>query len=380
MKINMKHPPSVLNRSFKKRQGTSREFVLKLKNFRSGSVPEKKVIDFTRGFAVMIKARLSITQALDISIDRSDDENFKHILKVVSAKVNAGHSLADSLSAFPGVFKPLYIHLVEVGEASGVLDEVLFRLTEYMTKSFGFRKKIKMALVYPGVVLSVAAGAMIFMLVVMIPAFAEMYRDFDAELPTITLFVLGLSEWMTRFFWIQIMGILLVGTACYQLYRKPAIRYKADRLIFKLPFWGGILLNNVIVRFCQTLGTLIKSRITLLNALSIIHKSENNLLVKEALSNVLKAVKKGSSFGASLKNNRIFPSIVLQMISVGEETAELDKMLFHISDHFQTEVDLKVETLTSVIEPVLIVILGVILGFLIVAMYLPMFEMMNVIG
>lgn len=375
-------PPALTQSNRNKRsKGSETTFFQEAKEMiRLGSVPEKTVIDFTRGFAVMLKARLSITQALEIALQRTKDTKLRDVLQNVLKDVKGGKSLAMSMSAYPKVFDSLYIHLVEVGELSGVLDKVLLRLADYKSKRFTFKKKVKMALVYPGMVLGVAAGAILFLLLVIVPTFAEMYRDFDAELPELTMWVLSASQWISAYFWVVVMGVTAMGFGGYKLLENPSVRYKFDQVKLNIPFWGSIILNNIIVRFCQTLGTLLKSGIALVEALTIMAQSTTNLIVKNALQDVVRVVKKGGSLGGALKKNQVFPPIVLQMISVGEETAELDKMLFHLSDHFQAEVDIRVDTITSVIEPVLIVVLGIILGFLIIAMYLPMFELMNVMG
>lgn len=348
--------------------------------FPFGKVSDKIIIDFTRGLAVMLKARLSLIQALDTMISETTDSNFKSTLKRVRRDVKSGQSLADSLSKHPSIFDTFYIHLVEVGELAGVLDNILFRLADYKAKRHSIQQKVKMAMIYPGMVLGVATGAILFLLLVIVPTFAEMYRDFDAELPELTRYVLFVSNWVNEYFFIILVtGAALVWGTGYAL-RNKEVRYSIDKAKMNIPFFGELFLKTIVVRFCQTLGTLLQSGITLVEGLTILTQSSNNLLVKEATGNVLKAVKRGGSLGKALRKSRVFPPIVLQMITVGEETAELDEMLLHVSDHFREEMDLKVESMTSVIEPLLIITLGIILGFLIVAMYLPMFELMNVIG
>lgn len=343
-------------------------------------VSDKAVIDFTRGFAVMLKARLSLVQALDTAIQQETNAKFKKILKRVVQRVKEGQSLSASLSGYPGIFDMFYIHLVEVGELAGVLDEVLLRLAEFMSKRYTLKKKIKLALVYPGMVLGVALGAIMFLLLVIVPTFADMYRDFNAELPELTQLVLSLSNWFSGNFLLLTLATGLMALGGAHLLRKQNVRYLIDKIMLKLPLIGTLLQNNIIIRFCQTLGTLLKSGITMTDSLSIISSASGNLLIKKATKDILRSVKKGGSLGNAVKKSNIFPPIVLQMITVGEETAELDRMLLHVSDHFQEEVDLLVDSLASIIEPLLIIILGFILGFLIVAMYLPMFELTNVMG
>ncbi len=351
-----------------------------LSSFSLRSISEKNVIDFTRGFAVMLKARLSLIQALDTSIGQEENARFKEVLMDIRKNVRGGESLATSLSKHPDVFDTFYVNLVKVGELAGILGDVLLRLADYMLKRHTLKKKVKMAMLYPAMILGVAVSAILFLLLIIIPTFAEMYRDFDAELPELTQLVLSASQWLSNYFWLLLLVLIgMILTIKYVLQR-PKFRYKFDRIKLKVPFLGTLFTENIVARFCQTLGTLLKSGISLVEALSIIQKATKNLLVQDAIKGMLVTIKKGESLGEAMRKKNVFPPIVLQMISVGEETAELDRMLLHVADHFREEIDLKVENLTSIIEPTLIIILGIVLGFLIVAMYLPMFELMNVIG
>lgn len=345
-----------------------------------GSVPEKTVIDFTRGFAVMLNAKLSLVQALNTALEQEADTKFKVILKDVQVNVKRGVSLADSLSRHPKVFDTFYVHLVKVGEMAGILGEVLLRLADYKLKRYSLKKKVKMAMLYPGMILSVAVVAILFLLLVIVPTFADMYQDFDAELPELTQIVLSVSQWISDSLWILIIALISLVALLKYVLKKPQVRYQLDRLKLEIPFLGSIFKENIIIRFCQTLGTLLNSGITLIEGLTIIKKSTTNLLVQDAVGDMLRTIKKGDSFVKAMRREKVFPPIVMQMISVGEETAELDRMLLHVADHFREEIDLKIESLTSIIEPALIIILGIVLGFLIIAMYLPMFELMNVIG
>lgn len=365
----------------KNKQQVDRSAVRQLKHaLPFGGVSEKTIIDFTRGLAVMLKARLSLVQALDTMIGETTDSDFESVLKEVRKQVKSGQSLAESLAEHPAIFDTFYIHLVQVGELAGVLDDILFRLADYKAKRQSVRQKVKLAMIYPGMVLGVATVAILFLLLVIVPTFAEMYRDFNAELPTLTQYVLATSTWLNEHVFIILLVVSAMGIGIRYGLQKENVRYAVDKGKIQIPFFGELFLKSIVVRFCQTLGTLLQSGITLVDGLAILTKSSNNLLVREATENVLRSVKKGGSLGKALKQSRVFPPIVLQMIAVGEETAELDEMLLHVADHFREEVDLKVNSMTSIIEPLLIIVLGIILGFLIVAMYLPMFELMNVIG
>lgn len=337
------------------------------------------VIDFTRGLAVMIKANVPLVKALDTSIYQVDNNRFKKILEQVRKDVKGGKSLAKSLAKHKDIFDGLYIHLVEVGELAGILDKILLRLSGYMEKQYSLKQKVRMALVYPSIVLTVAFGAILFLLLFIVPTFAEMYSDFNAELPAPTQFVLSLSQGITDYFIYILLGLGGLIFGIRKFIQRPKGRYLIDKLKLRVPFFGSLFQKTLMTRFCQTLGTLLKSGVTLVDALNIIGKASGNMLITEAVKEMVHSVKKGGSLTGSLKEMNVFPGMVIQMISVGEETSELDDTLLHIAGLYDEEVDLAVESLTSIIEPVLIVVLGIVLGGLIIAMYLPIFELMNVI-
>lgn len=371
-----KYPPAIAAQKKRKNSG-------KDSGFGSGSiwgrVPEKTVIDFTRSMAVMIKARIPLIKALDTSIRQEKNTRFKQILEDVRKEVKSGNGLARSFSRHSGIFDELYIHLIEVGEMAGILDEILFRLSGYMEKRYSLKQKVRMAMVYPSLVMTVAAGAMLFLLLLIVPSFAEMYSDFDAKLPGSTRFILSVSQALTDNFLYICLFMAGSVTGIHGWAQTPGGRHFIDRLKLNIPFFGSLYQKTIMSRFCQTLGTLLTSGITLVDALDIIRKSSGNVLVSEATEGMLRSVKKGGSLTKSLEHSRVFPGMVIQMVTVGEETAELDEMLLHVAALYEEEADIAVEGLTSIIEPVLIVILGILLGGIIIAMYLPMFELMNVI-
>lgn len=368
------YPPAIAKQK-KSNQSDSSSFQIELWN----RISEKEVVDFTRGLAVMIKANVPLVKALDTSIDQTDNNRFKEILMQIRKDVKGGKSLAKSLAKHDNIFDGLYIHLVEVGELAGILDEILFRLSGYMEKRYSLKQKVRMALVYPSIVVAVAMCAILFLLLFIVPTFAEMYSDFNAELPGPTQFVLSVSQGLTDYFLYIAVGVigLIFGTRSFM--QQPKGRYMADRIKLRIPFFGGIFQKTLMTRFCQTLGTLLKSGVTLVDALTIIGKASGNMIITDATQEMVRSVKKGGSLTKSLKKFKVFPGMVVQMISVGEETSELDDTLLHIAELYDEEVDLAVESLTSIIEPILIVVLGVVLGGIVIAMYLPIFELMNLI-
>lgn len=369
-----KYPPAIAEQKKSNRGGDS----FQIDGFWN-RVSEKTVVDFTRGLAVMIKANVPLVKALDTSIDQTDNNRFKEILEKVRKNVKGGKSLADSLAKHKSIFDGLYIHLVEVGELAGILDEILFRLFGYMEKRYSLKQKVRMALVYPSIVVTVAIAAILFLLLFIVPTFAEMYSDFNAELPGPTQLVLSISQVISNYFLYIVIGLVALIFGIRTFIQRPGGRYFLDRIKLRIPFFGSIFQKTLMTRFCQTLGTLLKSGVTLVDALNIIGKASGNMIITEATQEMVRSVKKGGSLTESLQDFKVFPGMVVQMISVGEETSELDDTLLHIAELYDEEVDLAVESLTSIIEPVLIVVLGIVLGAIVIAMYLPIFELMNVI-
>ncbi|HKI44146.1 MAG TPA: type II secretion system F family protein [Balneolales bacterium] len=342
-------------------------------------VSEKAIIDFTRSLAVMIRARVPLVQALDTNIELVDNQKLEGILRKVRKDVSGGTSLARSLATHGKVFDDFYIHLVRVGEAAGILDEVLLRLSSYKEKRYALKKKIQSALMYPALVVTVALCALVFLLLFVIPNFADMYSDFNAKLPAATQFVLNLSHGLSHYFFVIVAGVSLLVFGFRKYAQSPNGRRRIDALKIRLPYFGDLYLKTLIVRFCQTLGTLLKSGITLVESLEILKKSSGNVVIEKATDDMVSSVKKGKSIKDTFNQSRIFPPMVVQMVTVGEETAELDEMMLHIAKLYDEEVDVAIQSFTSVIEPALIVVLGILLGGIIVSMYLPIFQLMNVI-
>lgn len=371
-----KYPPAIAKQLNQNQEKGSSTFQI---NSLWKRISEKTIVDFTRGLAVMVKANVSLVKALDISIQQTDNSRFKDILRQIQRNIKSGKSLAQSLAKHKDIFDGLYIHLVEVGELAGILDEILFRLSGYMEKRYSLKQKVRMAMVYPAIVVTVAASAILFLLLFIVPTFAEMYNDFNAELPKPTQFVLSMSQVISDYFLYVLILVIGIVLLIRHYLQKPQGQYMWDRLKLRIPFLGVVFQKTLMTRFCQTLGTMLKSGITLLDALTIIGKATENMVITKATNRLITSVRKGEGLAKSLQGVRVFPGMVVQMISVGEATSELDDVLLHIADLYDEEVDLAVESLTSIIEPVLIVILGIVLGSLIISMYLPIFELMNVI-
>ena len=343
-------------------------------------VPPKALVDFTRSLAVMIQARLSLVQSLDTAAAQCKNAHLKQIIETVRRDVQRGKSLGDSLARHEHVVGNLFVHLARIGEVAGILDRVLLRLASHLEKTAALRRKIRFALFYPGLILTVAVGAVIFFLTAIVPTFAEMYADFGRALPGPTQVVLRLSEALTDYFLVVAIGIGVVVVGISMMQRSPRGRLTWDRLKLRLPLLGVLMRKSLTARFCRTLGTLLSSGVALVDALSILAKASGNQYVEQVLTEVLGRVRRGSSLYEPLKQAGFFPDMVMQLIAVGEQTAQLDGMLLHAAGHYDEEVDLFLEGMTSIIEPVLIIVIGLMLGGLLVSLYLPMFELINTVG
>ncbi len=328
----------------------------------------------------MIQARLSLVQSLDTAAAQCKNAPLKQVIEAIRRDVQRGKSLAESLARHARIFNSLYVHLVHIGEVTGILDRVLLRLAVYLEKAATLKRKVQFALFYPGLILTVAVGVILFFLTTIVPTFAEMYADFDRELPGPTKLVLRLSEALTDYALVIVLGIgiMIVGGA--MLLRSPGGRMTWDRLKLRLPVLGTLMRKSLTARFCRTLGTLLSSGVALVDALAILAKASGNQYVEHALTVVLRRVRRGSSLYQPLKQAGFFPDMVVQLIAVGELTAELDTMLLHAAEHYEQEVDAFLDGLTSIIEPILIVVIGLILGGILVSLYLPMFELINTVG
>ncbi|OAN61655.1 hypothetical protein A8B79_04305 [Balneola sp. EhC07] len=372
-----KLPPSLQKASKKnKKSGLTTEFSLPFLK----DVPDKEVIEFTRNLAVMLKAKLPLVKALDTTIKQISHSKFKTIVEDVRKQVKKGQSLSKAFSKHPTIFDTVYIQLAEVGEVSGVLDDILLRLSAYQEKAHKLKQRVRMALVYPSIIVGVAVSAVTFLLVFVVPTFVDMYQDFNAELPGPTKIILSISEFLTGNI-LLISGVLILLMFGFSYFSKtPKGANLIDRAKLGIPYFGELYKKSLVGQFTKTLATLLQSGVTLSESMRVLKNSSTNSILTSEVQLMSKAITKGKSLNKSLENSVIFPIIVTQMISVGEETASLDEMLNQVADLFEEEVDIMVEGLTSVIEPVLIVFIGLILGAIIVALYLPIFELVNVVG
>jgi type IV pilus assembly protein PilC len=349
-------------------------------SFLQPKVKEKDIIVFCRQFSTMIDAGLPIIQCLDILQSQQENPTLKRMLKTIKESVESGVTLADSLKKYPKHFDNLFVNMVAAGEAGGILDVILKRLSGYMEKAAKLKSKVKGAMVYPLITIIVAVLVVVVILVFVIPVFQEMFADFGSSLPAPTQIVINMSEFVkSKIHW-MIIGLILFAIVFRKFYSTDKGRLTVDTLMLKMPVIGLLLRKVAVAKFTRTMGTMLSSGVAILEALDIVAKTSGNRLVENAIYSVRSGISEGRTMADPLQASGVFPAMVCQMIAVGESTGALDAMLEKIADFYDEEVDQAVENLTAMIEPVMIVFLGVIVGGLIVSMYLPIFKMAGAVG
>jgi type IV pilus assembly protein PilC len=348
---------------------------------KGGKVTNRDVVIFSRQFSTMVNAGLPIMQGLAIVAEQAENPNFRVVMGRVRDDIANGVPLSEAMAKHPKAFSTLYVNMVKAGEQGGILDAIFERLSEYLEKAEGVSRKVKSALMYPIVVMSVAFMVVIFLMIKVIPTFRDVFTSFGAKLPLPTQIVIDISEFLQSkkalLLLVGFFGLWVVITA----YRKTkAGAYQWDKLILGLPTFGTLVRKAAVAKFARTLGTLIKSGVPIMDALETVGKTAGNLVVERAVQNCRESVREGKTLTQPLKESGVFPPMVIQMINVGEETGALDQMLSKVADFYEDEVDVAVEGLTLIIEPILIVFLGVTIGFIVVAMFMPMFELGNLAG
>ena len=345
----------------------------------SGGIKTRDIVIFTRQFATMINAGLPLVQSLNILAQQTENKALQDVTKQVVYDVEAGHTLADALGKQPKAFSGLYVNMVAAGEAGGILDTILLRLATFLEKSDALVRKVKSAMVYPGVIFSVAAIAISVLLIFVIPTFQNMFASVNLELPLPTRVVIGTSNFLIGFWWAILLVIGLIVFAIRQYYQTPPGRKQIDQLMLNAPVLGDLLRKSAVSRFTRTLGTLISSGVAILDGLEITAKTAGNRVIHDAVMQSRQSIAGGETIAAPLASSGVFPPMVISMIAVGEQTGGLDEMLTKIADFYDEEVDVAVGALLSLMEPVMIVVLGVIVGGMVVAMYLPIFDMVNAV-
>ncbi len=342
-------------------------------------VKTRDIVIFTRQFATMINSGLPLVQSLDILAEQTENKSLRKIIQDVLYDVESGHTLADALSRHPRVFTDLFVNMVAAGEAGGILDTILLRLATFLEKNDALVRKIKGAMIYPAVILTVAASAVTILLIFVIPTFQEMFSSVGVPLPLPTRIVIGLSAFLTGYWWAVLGGVMVTAFAIRQFYRTEGGRLTVDRMLLAMPLIGDLQRKAAVARFTRTLGTLVSSGVSILEGLEITAKTAGNRVIHDAVMGSRASIAGGETIAGPLKESGVFPPMVVQMINVGEQTGGLDEMLEKIADFYDEEVDAAVAAMLSAMEPIMIVFLGVIVGGMIVAMYLPIFDMINTV-
>ncbi|MDF1505131.1 type II secretion system F family protein [Roseisolibacter sp. H3M3-2] len=342
-------------------------------------VPMRDIVIFTRQFSTMINAGLPLVQALDILAKQSEHKGLQDITKAVVFEVESGATVADAMRNHPKGFTDLYTNMVAAGEAGGILDTILMRLATFLEKNDRLVRKVKGAMVYPAVIMSVAALAIIILLWKVIPVFKDMFASVNMELPLPTKIVIGMSAFLNSYWWALGLGAVGLTLMVQRVYATPEGKLAIDRMLLKMPVLGDVLRKASVSRFTRTLGTLISSGVPILDGLEITARTAGNRVVQDAIMASRASIAGGDTIAAPLAKSNVFPPMVISMIAVGEQTGGLDEMLSKIADFYDDEVDAAVSALLSLLEPIMIVILGVVVGGMIVAMYLPIFDMVNAV-
>jgi len=345
----------------------------------SGKISMRDVVIFTRQFSTMINAGLPLVQALDILAKQSENKALKDVTRAVVFDVESGHTVADALRKHPKAFTDLYVNMVAAGEAGGILDTILMRLATFLEKNDALVRKVKGAMIYPGVIMSVAAIAIVVLLLFVIPVFEKMFESVGMPLPLPTRVVISMSRFLQSFWWAVIGAFMFAGWSLKKYYATPDGKLAIDKMLLKMPVLGDVLRKSAVSRFTRTLGTLIGSGVSILDGLEITAKTAGNRVIQDAIMESRASIAGGETISAPLQKSQVFPPMVISMIAVGEQTGGLDEMLSKIADFYDEEVDAAVSGLLSLMEPVMIVFLGVVVGGMVVAMYLPIFDMMNAV-
>jgi type IV pilus assembly protein PilC len=348
--------------------------------FLQPKIKEKDVIVFARQFSTMIDAGLPIIQCLDILQAQQENATFKKMLKGIKDTVESGATLADALKKHPQHFDSLFVNMVAAGEAGGILDVILKRLAAYMEKAAKLKRKVKGAMVYPAITISVAVVVTAVILIFVIPVFQNMFAEFGSSLPLPTQIVINLSDFVKSKILYIIGALVLFFFAFKRYYKTDKGRLTVDAAVLRLPVFGMLLRKVAVAKFTRTMGTMLGSGVAILEALDIVAKTSGNRIVENAIYAVRTGIAEGRTMADPLSASGVFPSMVCQMIAVGESTGALDAMLEKIAEFYDDEVDQAVENLTAMIEPAMIVFLGVVVGGLIVSMYLPIFKMAGAIS
>ncbi|MFP6664870.1 MAG: type II secretion system F family protein [Deltaproteobacteria bacterium] len=344
------------------------------------AVKPQDVVVFTRQLTTMVEAGMPLVQTLDILGSQSDNKHFQKEIRQVKESVESGSTFSDALRRFPKTWDDLYTNMVQAGEVGGILDTILGRLSLYMEKTLSLKRKIKGAMIYPATIISVAVIVTLILLVFVIPVFAELFGSFGKALPLPTQIVINISNFTIAWMHLMAAGVVLFALGVRRTYGTEHGRFAIDKMLLGTPIIGSLLLKASVARFSRTLGTLVSSGVPILDALTITARTSGNKVVERAAFRVRESISQGRTMLEPLLASGVFPPMVCQMIGAGEMTGSLDQMLQKVADFYEEEVDNAVENLTALMEPLVIVVLGVIIGGLVISMYLPIFQLGQILS
>ncbi|MFM6750297.1 MAG: type II secretion system F family protein [Dolichospermum sp.] len=379
-RINLRNQGFVIQNIKESQTLASQLDIKKIQNsFVKVSVKDKAI--FSRQFAALVNAGVAIVRGLGVLSEQCTNPKLKAALMEISADVQAGVNLSDAMSKHPDCFDGLYVSMVEAGEIGGVLDEVLNRLSKLLEDMARLQNQIKSALAYPVVVGFLATAIFVGMTVFLIPIFAKIFKDLGAELPALTQFLLICSEILRSYLSFLVIAILFALWFLYQqFYKTPIGKLTIDAISLKIPLFGDLIQKSSIARFSRTLGALSRSGVPILTSLEIVRDTSGNQIVANAIDAAREEVQQGGMISIALLKKAVFPPMAIQMMTIGEETGQIDAMLMKIADFYEDEVEQAVKALTSILEPLMIVVVGGMVGTILLAMYLPMFEVYNRLG
>ena len=343
-------------------------------------VKQKEIAVFTRQFSVMLNAGMPLVQGLDAIAQKHPNEAFKTVLNQVRSDVESGSTLSAALGRHPKVFDSLYTNMVAAGETGGILDTILQRLSVFIEKIVKLKSAVRSAMIYPSVILTVAVGVVIVILWKVVPVFRSLFEGFDVALPLLTRFVIAVSEIVERFAIYSVFVIAAGVFAFLKFYKTDKGRHTVDSLLLKCPILGDILRKIGVARFTRTLATLLTSGVPILEGLDITAKTAGNAILEDTILTLRQRIEEGGTMAEPMRQSGFFPPMVTQMVSVGESTGEMDTMLVKVADFYEEEVDVVVANLLTILEPVLMVFLGVVVGGIVIAMYLPLFKLIQVLS
>ncbi|MBN1621942.1 MAG: type II secretion system F family protein [Endomicrobiales bacterium] len=350
------------------------EFIKKVNPFKPG-VGSKELVLFSRQLSTLVSAGVPIVQGLSILVDQAETPVFKNVIMTIREDIEQGISITDAMRKHPVAFTELYVSMIKAGEVGGILDTILERLSAYLEAAEELKGKVKGAMVYPAVISLVAGAITVFLLVFIIPTFKEIFSQFGAELPLPTRVLLGISNFLRKFFLLVAAAPFAIFFGFKKIHKTEKGKVIIDDRLLKLPVFGLLLKKVAVAKFSRTLGTLIKSGVPILQALDTVAKTSGNKVIENAINTASVSIKEGERMADPLKKTGVFPPMVIQMIAIGEETGNLDTMLNKIADFYDQEVDVAVKGLTSMIEPLIMVGMGIVVGSIVLAMFMPMFEM-----